>query len=215
MIKRITLLRRRPDLSEAAFRAHWATPHAAIARRFSGMSKYTQNRVQRVLWSSGPDAFQIGGVAELWFESAEAGAAAGQSSVTADLIEDEPGFLSGLTGLIIGESWAMQSDARHKFMIFGRFDAPDQMRSEACRLLKHDSLQGNAQEFGCDLLFPGFVRQILWHEPVLPNLVITVWYDRLDAARRAAFAPGAPLRRLLTGGATSLLALKMDELRIV
>lgn len=215
MIKRVTLLRKRADLTEAAFRTHWAKPHATIALGFGGLSKYTQNRIDRVVWRFGPDRFQIDGVVELWFDSAAAVAAAAQSPVTDRLIRDEPRFLSGLTGLFVGESWAAQSDAPFKYMVIGWAAEPAAVLSQVCPLLKQHCLDGTVQEFSCDLLTAGFVRKSLWHEPVAPNFLVTLWYNRLDAARRSAFGRDAPLRRLLARTALSVLSIRVNELRIV
>ncbi len=76
MVKRITYLTRRPDLTPAQFRGHWSTIHADIARDLPGVVAYRQNHV--VHYEEDVDArlFDVDGIVELWFENgtaAEAG----------------------------------------------------------------------------------------------------------------------------------------------
>ena len=101
MIKRMSLLHRRPDLSKEAFSAYWAGHHAAIARDYPGLAKYTQNHVFRRLDAAERDVFETDGMAELWFPSETEVAAAMKSSVAPALVADEPNFLAGVTGMLL------------------------------------------------------------------------------------------------------------------
>jgi uncharacterized protein (TIGR02118 family) len=103
MMKRISLLRRKEDISKEAFSAHWAGPHAVIAKDFQGLVKYTQNHVVQRLDPAPHDAYSTDGMAELWFPSDESMQAALASPVLAQLSEDEPRFLSGVTRLFLGD----------------------------------------------------------------------------------------------------------------
>ena len=52
MTKRMTLLAKKEGLSTSDFRNYWAGPHAALALGMDGISKYTHNRVDKVLWTT-------------------------------------------------------------------------------------------------------------------------------------------------------------------
>jgi uncharacterized protein (TIGR02118 family) len=65
MIKRVSLVRRKPDWTHEAFVAHWMGPHAAIVRQLPGLRGLRFGVVQR--WS--PDAAAWDGVGEVWFDS--------------------------------------------------------------------------------------------------------------------------------------------------
>lgn len=216
MIKRITLLRRREDLGVTAFRDHWSVPHARIARGFEDMRRYNQNRVNSTVWSFGPERFQIDGLVELWFGSSEAMARNGASATTQALIEDEPRFLSGLTSLIVGETWVSGStEPKFKYML--PVITRDVAALEAAFGALMAGLDADAapDEVAFDPTTPGFTRDRLWCEPVPPNAVISIWAR--DAANAAALVTGkdALLRRLLTEHAQSATAYEVDELRIV
>ncbi len=68
MIKRVSLVRRKPGMSREAFLAHWMGPHADIVRQLPGLRGLRFGVVQR--WT--PDDAAWDGVGELWFDSIEA-----------------------------------------------------------------------------------------------------------------------------------------------
>ena len=73
MMKRMTLLAKREGLSTSDFRSYWAGPHAALALGMDGISKYTHNRVDKVLWTTdGAPRFCIDGIVELYFRDEDA-----------------------------------------------------------------------------------------------------------------------------------------------
>ena len=105
MIKLVFCLRRLPHLSRAEFQRYWHETHAPLVRRHAatlGIRRYVQlhtldHPTQDALRASrgGPEAYD--GVAELWWDSAEALAAAtatpeGQAAGAA-LLEDERRFI--------------------------------------------------------------------------------------------------------------------------
>ncbi len=98
VLKRITYLEKREDLSQTDFGQHWAGPHAEIARDLPGVACYLQNHVQRRISLSDEPAYRVDGIVELWFVSHEVVSAASDSLVADRLVEDEVKFLSGLTG---------------------------------------------------------------------------------------------------------------------
>jgi len=88
MIKRISMVRRRNDLSHDEFVAYWLGPHADIAKEMPGALGYVVN-VARDPESAGWDGF-----AEVWFESIEAAEAAFASEPFASRIRaDRPNFV--------------------------------------------------------------------------------------------------------------------------
>lgn len=129
MNQRITLLRRREGLPAAAFRQHWAGPHAQIARHLPGLVRYDQNHVLGASVSQRDAEWPIHGFVELWFRDAAAIAEAAWSETTRRLIDDEPAFLSALTGLIMAE--APPYDApMHRIFAVDRTGAPAGPRAE-------------------------------------------------------------------------------------
>ena len=90
MIKRVSLVRRKPDWTHEAFIAHWMGPHAAIVRQLPGLRGLRFGVVQR--WS--PDAAAWDGVGELWFDSvADAERAFATEPYHSQLVADRARFL--------------------------------------------------------------------------------------------------------------------------
>ena len=88
MIKRVSLVRRRPDLSRDDFVAYWLGPHAEIAREMPGAIAYMVNIVRD------PEVAGWDGFAEVWFESVEVAEAAFASEPFASRIRaDRPKFV--------------------------------------------------------------------------------------------------------------------------
>lgn len=67
MIKRVSLVRRRKDLTHEEFVAHWTGPHADIVRGLPGVRGLRFGDVQA--WS--PEEAAWDGVGEVWFDSIE------------------------------------------------------------------------------------------------------------------------------------------------
>jgi uncharacterized protein (TIGR02118 family) len=76
LIKRMSLLRRRPDIDAATFEREWRIEHARLVRLVPGVFGYRQNLVierQAIKGiSCGYDELPIDGVVELWFTDTEA-----------------------------------------------------------------------------------------------------------------------------------------------
>lgn len=88
MIKRISMVRRKPDLSHDEFVTYWLGPHADIARQMPGALGYVVNV------ALDPEAAGWDGFAEVWFESVEAAEAAFASEPFASQIRaDRPKFV--------------------------------------------------------------------------------------------------------------------------
>ena len=100
MIKRISLLRRRADLSVAEFFAHWSGPHVDIVRQLPGLRGLRLGSVQS--WSPQDAAWD--GVGEVWFESiADAEAAFASEPCRSLLIADRKLFVAELQSCFVTE----------------------------------------------------------------------------------------------------------------
>ncbi len=90
MLKTIVLIKRRPDLSQADFLAYWRGHHAALAAKLPGMRRYVQNHVDPEIL---PGLSQFDGVAESWFDDANAILALRGAPELRALRADEPNLI--------------------------------------------------------------------------------------------------------------------------
>lgn len=71
LVKRMSLLKRRPEHDEACFRHEWWTVHAPMAERFPHLAGYTQNLIVDREASPGASspygAVPADGIVEMWF----------------------------------------------------------------------------------------------------------------------------------------------------
>lgn len=69
LVKRMSLLRRRPDIDADRFREEWFGFHARAVERFPGLAGYTQNLVVARQAGGATDdaALPVDGVVEMWF----------------------------------------------------------------------------------------------------------------------------------------------------
>lgn len=106
LLKRISTLRRRADLSEADFRREW-TVHADLVRQMPGVSGYRQNVItqrERVKGTPcGYDELPIDGIVELWFESTASLDAAFGSPNGQRTMAHATTFLSEITAFLVEE----------------------------------------------------------------------------------------------------------------
>lgn len=213
MIKRITLLRRKDDMSDADFRQHWAEPHAEIAKGFEGLARYNQNRVDEICWQTGDVTFDMHGIVELWFTSQGAVARNATSATTQSLIEDEPKFLSGLTALSVGESWISEpSETCAKYMIFAVCDDLDGLTNALAAALPQGG-SNSPVEYVIDPLTLSFTRKALASEPVPPTVAVTVWTRK--GASSLVTGEDAVLRKLFAKHTRAATGYLVDALRIV
>lgn len=190
MMRRMTLIRRRRDTSPADFSAHWAGPHAEIARHYPGLAKYTQNHVTERLDAAAVDAFEIDGMAELWFPDAAAMQAATGSDVTRQLIEDEPRVFDGITGLILGEAEQDDGSGGVKVIVVGRRKLGVSFGADLTEGMTYASAA---------VVQDVFRRQTLWSLPTPPDTIAVGRFVDLDAARKVvAKAEWAPLAAMQT-----------------
>lgn len=195
MPKRITYLEARADKSREAFRAHWATTHADIARGLPGLTAYRQNLVlETVLEPGSGGGYRVDGIVELWFAEDDVVQAGFDSDVVDKLIVDELNFLSGLTG---GPVTAEVPHAPWPFKLWvlahWAEPSPDAVERWAKQLVK---TYDGALDWSVDVLVPGadlLVREALRREERIPEVAVSLGFVDEASARRAANSIGESL----------------------
>lgn len=90
MIKRVSLIRRKPGMTREEFLAHWTGPHADIVRQMPGVKGLRFGKVQS--WN--PEDAAWDGVGEVWFDSVEDAAKAfATEPYASQLVEDRKKFM--------------------------------------------------------------------------------------------------------------------------
>jgi uncharacterized protein (TIGR02118 family) len=108
MIKAITLLYRRPDLSIAEFQRHWRDQHADIIAALPGVRCYVQSTP--VPESCSEDAPVFDGFAELWADDTQALRDLAAGPQYAAVLDDEQRFLDrSATALILVDDIELKS----------------------------------------------------------------------------------------------------------
>lgn len=106
LLKRISTLRRRPDLTEDDFRREWRV-HADLVRTMPGVDGYRQNvviaRERTKGVPCGYDELPIDGIVELWFKSPEALDAAFASPQGQSTMAHAKTFLAEITAFVVTE----------------------------------------------------------------------------------------------------------------
>jgi uncharacterized protein (TIGR02118 family) len=198
MPKRITYLEARPDKSREAFRAHWSTTHADIARGLPGVTAYRQNHVlETVLEPGAGRGYRVDGIVELWFADDDVAHAGLDSEVVDRLIVDELKFLSGLTGGPVTAE-APHASWPFKLWVLARWDegaepAPAALERWAEQL---STTCDGALGWGVNVLVPGtdlLVREALRREEHIPEVTVSVGFADEASARKAANSVGQRL----------------------
>lgn len=106
LMKRISTLKRRPDISEEDFRREWIV-HRDLVRAMPGVAAYRQNViVARELRKGTPstyDELPIDGIVELWFENADTLNAAFASPAGRTTMQHAKSFLAEITAFAVAE----------------------------------------------------------------------------------------------------------------
>ncbi len=92
-LKAIEFFTRRPDLSVAAFQAHWRGAHAALATKVPGVRRYVVSATRASAYEGGRTP-AYDGAALMWFESADSMKAAAGSPEYKALVADRAEFLA-------------------------------------------------------------------------------------------------------------------------
>ena len=106
LLKRISMLKRRPDVTEEDFRREWIV-HRDLVRSMLGVNAYRQNVVLSREWVKGTqcgyDELPIDGIVELWFESTDSLNAAFASPTGRTTMAHAKTFLSEITAFVVVE----------------------------------------------------------------------------------------------------------------
>ena len=105
MIKRISLLVRRPELSREEFNRHWRDVHGPLAKPLPNVVRYVQNHITDETRHPllPPGGQTIDGVVEFWFEDRAAMDAAFATPEAEILFADGAKFIASVTSFIVEE----------------------------------------------------------------------------------------------------------------
>jgi uncharacterized protein (TIGR02118 family) len=105
MIKSLSLLTRRPELSHEEFVRHWVEIHAPLAHAVPGVRRYVQNHIQGERHRADIPATEVAvdGIAELWFDDRAAMDRANASAEAKRLHDDGALFIGGIKTYIVDE----------------------------------------------------------------------------------------------------------------
>jgi uncharacterized protein (TIGR02118 family) len=95
VIKRASLLQRKPGISHEEFVKHWVEIHAPMARACPGIGRYTLTIVNSTVTRDdvAPFEIQVDGIAEMWFKSQADFEAYSTSPATKRLRDDGATFI--------------------------------------------------------------------------------------------------------------------------
>lgn len=106
MIKRISLLRRKPHISKEEFARHWRDVHGPLVDHVPGVRGYVQNHVLDVA-ASHPllpgDGGSVDGIVEMWFDGEDAMRRALASPEAKAMFADGALFLESVTTYLVDE----------------------------------------------------------------------------------------------------------------
>jgi len=116
MIGAISLMRRRPGITQAAFGKHWLDIHGPLVCTMPGLRRYQQAHVTAAL-SDPATVLAVDGFAQLFFESVAARAIAYASPELAACDRDSPLFIGQVTRAITEISDLGPGRTAHKLML--------------------------------------------------------------------------------------------------
>lgn len=99
MIKRVSLVRRRPGMPFEEFRRYWLNEHATLSSRVATLRRYVINVVDR---ERCPDA-EWDGFSELWFDSFEDLKQAYEGPLADQIRADDDNFIGAGSVMIVEE----------------------------------------------------------------------------------------------------------------
>lgn len=105
MIKIVSLLVRRPEFSHEDFVRHWVETHAPLARDVPGLRRYVQSHIASERTRPDIPALDVAvdGIAELWFDDADAMARAAESAEMKRLHADGALFIGTIKTMVVEE----------------------------------------------------------------------------------------------------------------
>ena len=105
LIKRMTTLKRRADVSAEKFAEEWFDVHSVLVKRLPQVKAYTQNLIfERSLGRGKPatyDELPIDGIVELWFEDKDSLAAGFSSDAGKTLMTHATEFISDMSTFLV------------------------------------------------------------------------------------------------------------------
>lgn len=211
-MKRMTLLAKKDGLSSSDFRQYWAGPHAALALGMEGISKYTHNRVDKVLWSS--DAvprFTVDGIVELYFSNEESMRRAQASSVGRRHIPmDEPLFLKGWTLCIVETEGDEVSKTENLVKVIVPLLLGDGSR-EALGIAIAKYASQMQLRYALNWTKSTSKRERLWSEPSPPDGFAVFWFDSVASAHETFDGDFCEVWKAHSAAASAYL---IDELKL-
>lgn len=105
MIKVLSLLTRKPELSHEAFVRHWREVHGPLAHGVPGVRRYVQSHITgtRTRADIAESEVEIDGIAELWYDDEAAMRASAASAEAKRLYADGALFIGRIKTFIIDE----------------------------------------------------------------------------------------------------------------
>jgi uncharacterized protein (TIGR02118 family) len=105
MIKSISLLTRKRDLTHKEFLRHWVEVHAPLAHGVPGLLRYVQSHIreERTRPDISTTPVEVDGIAELWFEDEAAMKRAAESEEMKRLHADGALFIGSIKTFTVEE----------------------------------------------------------------------------------------------------------------
>lgn len=105
MIKRISLLTRRPELTHGEFVSHWYDIHGPLARAVPGLRRYVQCHISEEMERDDIETTRlaIDGIAELWYDDRTSMLEAHQSPQAKTLFADGALFIGAMKSFVVEE----------------------------------------------------------------------------------------------------------------
>jgi uncharacterized protein (TIGR02118 family) len=112
MIKRISILTRKPEFTPEAFAKHWLEIHGPLAQKVPGIQRYVQNHITEAVHH--PDlpasAQKIDGIVEMHFEDREAMETALNSPEAKAMFADGTLFIETVTSFVVDPKVVIESE---------------------------------------------------------------------------------------------------------
>ncbi|GKY87090.1 EthD domain-containing protein [Sinisalibacter aestuarii] len=219
MLKRITLLARRDDLTFDEFSNHWFTVHGDIVKDMPMVHGYIQNPIKARLLTAlnAENPFSFDGIVELWFKDQAAQDVAFAADAAKLLPKDELNFIRGITIFPVTEDRSGPEGLPVKVIIAARFgDGSDRGQDNTKALVGQLAALDGVQVVSVNHLDEVGWREHLWHEPLAPNALIELGFDSEGALDAFAGLSGlADIYASLTDGNGVLEAYQVSPRRII
>ena len=91
MIKVVSVIKRRPDMSVEAFQDYWSNQHSGLVMQLPSLKRYVQSHTRLSGYKNRAPA--VDGISELWFDDTDALGALQASPLLSAVAEDEKEFI--------------------------------------------------------------------------------------------------------------------------